>query len=104
MAIIEYRESLEENGIKNHEEIEKRVAMQRKKLEAECGLSDASAVPSRDRDSKGPDAGSIVATLEHQVCTLRTHTNSLRLHSFGKRIRPHNLANSRDSVRGRVCQ
>jgi len=57
VAMIEYRESLEENGIKNHEEIEKRVAFQRKKLEAECGLSDASALPSRDRDSKGPDAG-----------------------------------------------
>lgn len=55
--MIEYRESLEERGLKNHDEIEKRVALQRKKLEAECGLKEASALPSRDRDSKGPDSG-----------------------------------------------
>lgn len=55
--MIEYRETLEEHGIKNHEEIEKRVAYQRKKLEAEYGLSEASALPSRDRNSKGPDSG-----------------------------------------------
>ncbi|XP_024362531.1 protein RRC1 isoform X2 [Physcomitrium patens] len=57
VAVIEYRESLEERGIKNHEEIDKRVALQRKKLEAECGLVDASALPGRDRDTKGPDSG-----------------------------------------------
>ena len=55
--MIEYRESLEEHGIKNHEEIEKRVAIQRKKFEAEYGLSEANALPSRDRDSKGHDGG-----------------------------------------------
>ena len=57
VGMIEYRESLEERGLKNHEEIEKRVALQRKKLEAECGLLQASALPSRDRDNKGPDSG-----------------------------------------------
>jgi hypothetical protein len=55
--MIEYRESLEEHGIKNHEEIEKRVALQRKKLGTEYGLSEASALPSRNRDSKGLDSG-----------------------------------------------
>jgi hypothetical protein len=57
VGMIEYREALEERGLKNHEEIEKRVALQRKKLEAECGLVEAIALPSRDRDSKGPDSG-----------------------------------------------
>ncbi|KAG0584627.1 hypothetical protein KC19_3G223800 [Ceratodon purpureus] len=57
VGMIEYRESLEERGLKNNEEIEKRVAIKRKKLEAECGLLEATALPSRDRDSKGPDLG-----------------------------------------------
>lgn len=55
VALIEYRESLEEHGVKNHDEIEKRVAMQRKKLEADCGLLDVPHLPSRDRDSRGAD-------------------------------------------------
>jgi U2-associated protein SR140 len=57
VALIEYRESLEEHGVKNLEEIEKRVASHRKKLEAECGLVDAPTPSSRDRDSKGGDPG-----------------------------------------------
>nr|XP_024363567.1 protein RRC1-like isoform X3 [Physcomitrium patens] len=57
VAIIEYRESLEERGIKNHVEIETRVALQRKKLEADYGLLDNNALPSWERDSKGLDSG-----------------------------------------------
>ncbi|KAI4306703.1 hypothetical protein L6164_029958 [Bauhinia variegata] len=41
VALIEYRESLEERGIKNLEEIEKKVAMHRKRLLVEYGLSDS---------------------------------------------------------------
>lgn len=41
-ALIEYRESLEERGIKNVEEIEKKVALHRKRLEVEYGLSRSS--------------------------------------------------------------
>ncbi|PPR93488.1 hypothetical protein GOBAR_AA27184 [Gossypium barbadense] len=41
VALIEYRESLEEQGIKNAEDIEKRVAIHRKRLESEYGLSDS---------------------------------------------------------------
>ncbi|KAK8292397.1 hypothetical protein V6Z12_D06G120100 [Gossypium hirsutum] len=41
VALIEYRESLEEQGIKNAEDIEKRVAVHRKRLESEYGLSDS---------------------------------------------------------------
>ncbi|XP_044471685.1 protein RRC1-like isoform X2 [Mangifera indica] len=41
VAVIEYRESLEERGIKSVEEIEKKVAIHRKRLESEYGLSDS---------------------------------------------------------------
>lgn len=40
VSLIEYRESLEERGIKNSEEIEKKVAIHRKRLESEYGLAD----------------------------------------------------------------
>lgn len=40
-ALIEYRESLEDRGIKNQEEIEKKVAIHRKKLESDYGISDS---------------------------------------------------------------
>ncbi|KAI4381005.1 hypothetical protein MLD38_007124 [Melastoma candidum] len=39
VALIEYRESLEERGIKSVEEIDKKVAAHRKRLESEYGLS-----------------------------------------------------------------
>ncbi|GMI83860.1 reduced red-light responses in cry1cry2 background 1 [Hibiscus trionum] len=41
VALIEYRESLEERGIKNAEDIERRVAVHRKRLESEYGLTDS---------------------------------------------------------------
>ncbi|KAL8150764.1 hypothetical protein V2J09_020572 [Rumex salicifolius] len=41
VALIEYRESLEERGIKSSEEIERKVAMYRKRLQSEYGLSDS---------------------------------------------------------------
>lgn len=37
--MIEYRESLEDRGIANHEELERRVALHRKRLESDFGLS-----------------------------------------------------------------
>lgn len=40
-ALIEYRESLEDRGIKNQEEIEKKVALHRKKLESDYGISNS---------------------------------------------------------------
>ncbi|XWS17875.1 hypothetical protein CRYUN_Cryun33cG0106100 [Craigia yunnanensis] len=60
VALIEYRESLEERGIKNAEDIEKRVAVHWKRLESEYGLSDSSEdisgkkrTPSERRDRRG---------------------------------------------------
>ncbi|XVF89418.1 hypothetical protein PTKIN_Ptkin19aG0128900 [Pterospermum kingtungense] len=41
VALIEYRESLEDWGIKNAEDIERRVAARRKQLESEYGSSDS---------------------------------------------------------------
>ncbi|XP_010273722.1 PREDICTED: protein RRC1-like isoform X2 [Nelumbo nucifera] len=40
VAVMEYRESLEEKGIKSSEEIERKVANHRRRLQAEFGLSD----------------------------------------------------------------
>ena len=41
VALIEYRESLEERGIKSSEEIERKVAIHRKRLQSEYGLLDS---------------------------------------------------------------
>ncbi|XP_065861968.1 protein RRC1-like isoform X2 [Euphorbia lathyris] len=41
VALIEYRESLEERGVKSAEEIERKVAIHRKRLQSEYGLSDS---------------------------------------------------------------
>ncbi|XP_021730631.1 protein RRC1-like isoform X2 [Chenopodium quinoa] len=42
VSLMEYRESLEERGIKSSEEIEKKIAIYRKRLESDYGLSDSS--------------------------------------------------------------
>lgn len=52
-VIIEYRESLEERGTRNAEEIERKVSAHRKRLEAEYGLTD----PLNGKDNK-LDSGS----------------------------------------------
>nr|2E62_A Chain A, protein At5g25060 [Arabidopsis thaliana] len=39
VALIEYRETLEEQGMKNPEEIERKVEINRKRLEVDYGLS-----------------------------------------------------------------
>lgn len=38
-TLIEYRESLEDRGITSPEELERKVALQRKRLESDYGLS-----------------------------------------------------------------
>ncbi|XAR71486.1 hypothetical protein NMG60_11028776 [Bertholletia excelsa] len=42
VALMEYRESLEERGVKNLEDIERKVAIHRRRLESEYGLLDSS--------------------------------------------------------------
>jgi U2-associated protein SR140 len=39
VAVMEYRESLEERGMRNTDDIEKKVAAHRQRLESEFGLS-----------------------------------------------------------------
>ncbi|KAF6176512.1 hypothetical protein GIB67_007895 [Kingdonia uniflora] len=41
LSVMEYRESLEERGIKSLEEIEKKVAVHRRRLQSEFGISDS---------------------------------------------------------------
>ncbi|KAL7001785.1 Protein rrc1 [Sarracenia purpurea var. burkii] len=41
VALMEYRETLEERGVKNLEEIERKVAIHRKRLQSEYGLLDS---------------------------------------------------------------
>ncbi|XP_077216391.1 protein RRC1-like [Tasmannia lanceolata] len=41
VGLMEYRESLEERGIRNAEEIERKVAIRRRRLQSEFGLSDS---------------------------------------------------------------
>ncbi|XP_021889368.1 protein RRC1-like [Carica papaya] len=53
VALIEYRESLEERGIRSSEEIERKVAAHRKRLQSEYGLSDSNDdTGSRRRDRR----------------------------------------------------
>eukprot|EP00253_Pinus_taeda_P014345 PITA_14345 len=52
VTLMEYRESLEERGTKNAEEIERKVSAHRKRLEAEYGLID----PVTDKDTRS-DSG-----------------------------------------------
>ncbi|CAM6077166.1 unnamed protein product [Sphagnum tenellum] len=55
VAVMEYRVSLEERGIKSSEEIDKKVAVLRKKLEADFGFVDGQWLPGQDRDTKALD-------------------------------------------------
>ncbi|KAI3468360.1 hypothetical protein Pfo_025023 [Paulownia fortunei] len=43
VALMEYRESLEERGIESAKEIERKVAIHRSRLQVECGLLDSNA-------------------------------------------------------------
>ncbi|KAL8521814.1 hypothetical protein ACS0TY_012107 [Phlomoides rotata] len=58
VALMEYRESLEERGIKSSDEIERKVAIHRSRLQAEYGLLDSNAdasgrkMSSERRDSR----------------------------------------------------
>ncbi|PPR90870.1 hypothetical protein GOBAR_AA29814 [Gossypium barbadense] len=56
VALIEYRESLEERGTKNAEDIERRVAVHRKRIESEYGLTDSGEDTSGRRRDRRDDA------------------------------------------------
>ncbi|XP_019446970.1 PREDICTED: protein RRC1-like isoform X1 [Lupinus angustifolius] len=101
VALIEYRESLEERGIKNLEEIEKKVATYRKQLEVEYGLSDSG------EDGQGKRRTSSERRDGHDVSRKRhrTHSpsNSPQQKLSGKvRDREHDLERGRDRHRDRT--
>ncbi|KAM0943397.1 putative transcription regulator SAP family [Dioscorea sansibarensis] len=52
VAVMEYRDSLEERGIRNSEEIEKKVAVRRRRLRSEFGLLDSSDSRSKRSSQK----------------------------------------------------
>ncbi|XP_020268605.1 protein RRC1-like isoform X1 [Asparagus officinalis] len=54
VAVIEYRETLEERGIRNPEEIEKKVANHRRRLQLELGLLNSVEGSSRQSSQRTP--------------------------------------------------
>ncbi|KAL5699045.1 Protein rrc1 [Ranunculus cassubicifolius] len=53
VAVMEYRESLEDRGIRNPDEIEKKVASERRRLQYEFGLADSNnGTPGKKRSSQ----------------------------------------------------
>jgi U2-associated protein SR140 len=56
---MEYRVSLEERGIKSSEEIDKKVALLRKKHEADLGIVDGQWLPNQDGHVKGSDGSRV---------------------------------------------
>ncbi|OIV93798.1 hypothetical protein TanjilG_03761 [Lupinus angustifolius] len=100
VALIEYRESLEERGIKNLEEIENKVATHRKRLQVECGLSDSG------EDGQGNKRTSSERRDRHDVPRKRhrshSPSNSPQQKLSGKvRDREHDLERDRDRHRDR---
>ncbi|WJX93373.1 Protein rrc1 [Trifolium repens] len=100
VALIEYRESLEERGIKNLEEIEKKVLMHRKRLQVEYGLSDSS------EDGQGSRRTSSERRDRHDISRKRhrSHSRSRSPHqkpSSKDRDRERDLERDRDRKRDR---
>ncbi|PPD69157.1 hypothetical protein GOBAR_DD33963 [Gossypium barbadense] len=75
VALIEYRESLEEQGIKNAEDIEKRVAVHRKRLESEYGLSDSGE--GRKRRERGEIGGMMCTILQESGIEVKAKVRAL---------------------------
>jgi hypothetical protein len=66
---MEYRVSLEERGIKSSEEIDKKVALLRKKLEADFGFVDGQWLPGQDRDTKALDGSRLSGDCKNYLCS-----------------------------------
>ncbi|KAF7833726.1 protein RRC1-like isoform X1 [Senna tora] len=105
VALIEYRESLEERGIKNLEEIDRKVAMHRKRLQAEFGLSDSSedgqgnrrtSSERRDRREDSHD----ISRKRHRSRS-RSHSPQRKL-SSRDREREHDADRDRDRHKDRI--
>jgi U2-associated protein SR140 len=93
VALIEYRESLEERGIKSSEEIERKVATRRKQLQSEYGLLDS------NEDSSGNKRTS----LERRDRRDDTRDSSRKRHrSESKSESPPRKSSNRDKEREHV--
>ncbi|XP_024994366.1 LOW QUALITY PROTEIN: protein RRC1-like [Cynara cardunculus var. scolymus] len=90
VALMEYRESLEERGIKNMEEIERKVAIHRKRLHTEYGLMDSSEDASHNRRSS-------MERRERRDGSRESSRKRHRSHSGGES--PQHKSSSRDRER-----
>ncbi|XP_016647608.1 PREDICTED: protein RRC1-like isoform X1 [Prunus mume] len=99
VALIEYRESLEERGIKNPEEIERKVAIHRKRLESEYGISDSSedACGSKRKDRRDDDTRD---TSRKRHRSGSQSDSPLQRSSNRDREREHDLDRDRERQRG----
>lgn len=96
VAVMEYRESLEERGIKNAEEIERKVSAHRRKLKAEFGLMDETADNdkhhTRITESSSPDRKE--RRDEHRHSSSKKH-----IHSQSRSRSPHKSSRDRERER-----
>ncbi|XP_022638607.1 protein RRC1 isoform X4 [Vigna radiata var. radiata] len=98
VALIEYRESLEERGIKNLEEIDKKVESHRKRLQAEYGLSDSGEDGKTGKTTEKRDRHD-VSRKRHRS---RSPSDSPQPKLSGKdKDREHDLERDRDRQRDR---
>eukprot|EP00249_Psilotum_nudum_P024566 c29224_g1_i2 orf=624-3833(-) len=98
VAVMEYRESIEEHGIKNTEEIERKVAAHRKKLLIEYGLAEGAG----DRDGK-VDAGSGKYSFRSSERTPseRRERRNEKVHSSSSRKRTRSRSHSKSPSHAR---
>lgn len=94
VAVIEYRESLEEKGIRSTEEIEKKVAAHRKRLWSEFGLSDTSEDVSAYNKHSSKKAGQEKKERHHD-----SHESRKRRRSQSRSHSPLRKSSSRDKKR-----
>lgn len=86
-AVIEYRESLEERGIKNADEIERKVQSHRRKLQQEYGLLDVRG------DSKGTERRSLRST--ERMSERRDRRDEKKESSLSSKKRPRSGSRSK---------
>ncbi|KAA0064881.1 protein RRC1-like isoform X1 [Cucumis melo var. makuwa] len=99
VALIEYRESLEERGIKSAEEIERKVLIYRKQLESEYGLSDSNETASRKKRRDRPDDSHESSRKLHRS---QSHSDSpVRKSSNRDRDRENDVDRERERSRDR---
>ncbi|XP_028790035.1 protein RRC1 isoform X1 [Neltuma alba] len=103
VALIEYRESLEERGIKNLEEIERKVTLHRKRLQAEFGLSDSGedGQGSRRTSSERRDRRDDSHDVSRKRHRSRSRSHSPQRRSGRDREREHDADRDRDRQRDR---